>query len=553
MSRRRKKKSLPLPFVLGVIGAAAVCCIIYFAVAGSGPNTKIADQNAFFSIESENSAAIILNGEELEEKGFVADGTIYVPYTTVWSSINSGFYLEGDTLYRTLPEQSYSWSLGDGSGALYKSEDGTVYISESCIAEYSDLDIACYTEPYRLVIRNDWDALQGASVTKDTQIRVKADERSEIATEAVSGESLELLEEGESWSLVLSADGHKGYIQNQNIEKTGLISHEENTSYTFPSLADGQTVKMVWHYIDSVANNQYLDGMLADSPSLNVISPTWFVIDNAQGDLISYADQDYMDKAHNTYGLKVWALINDYSKEDSSTGEILASKENRQRIISQLMESAQTYGFDGINVDFETITSSQAPAYLQFLRELTLEAHARGLVVSTDNYVPTYTKQYKRAEQAKIVDYVVIMGYDEHTSVSEEIGSVASINFVEEGITDTLQEVPASKVILAVPFYTRGWTQTFGEEGFTSEIVNMTDEAEYIDSHGITLSWDESVGQYTGSAEDSDARYTIWVEDAQSIGLKLDLISKYSLGGASAWRIGTETADIWNVWKEKLG
>ena len=217
-----------------------------------------------------------------------------------------------------------------------------------------------------------------------------------------------------------------------------------------------------------------------------------------------------------------------------------------------MMDMALTYGLEGFNIDFEVITPDDVPAYLQFLRELTVAAHAEGLFVSVDNYVPMYTRYFRRAEQADIVDYLFIMGYDEHTGRSEEIGSVASLPFVEQGVTDTLEEVPAEQVVLGVPFYTRGWTEPFGTTDFESRWLDMTEIEGFVQEHGIVLNWDPVVSQYFGSADGADARYSIWSEDARSLGEKLKLVDKYGLAGACAWRVGIETSDIWDTWEEIL-
>ena len=81
-----------------------------------------------------------------------------------------------------------------------------------------------------------------------------------------------------------------------------------------------------------------------------------------------------------------------------------------------------------------------------------------------------YTDHYNRGEQGVFADYVIIMGYDEHYNGSPEAGSVASIGFVEDGIRKTVEQVPAEKVINAVPFYTRIWK---------SEGANLFRKAEY--------------------------------------------------------------------------
>ena len=171
------------------------------------------------------------------------------------------------------------------------------------------------------------------------------------------------------------------------------------------------------------------------------------------------------------------------------------------------------------------------PQYLQFLKELCAAAHAQGLVVSADNFVPLYTKYYKRREQAKTVDYIVIMGYDEHTASSEEIGSVASLPFVEQGITDTLEEVPKEKVINAIPFYTRAWTEVFGEAVPQSEALGMDEAAAFAAEHGIVTSWDGAVGQNVGSGGVRGGQIQYLAGGIErSIDGKNELIQKYGPG-----------------------
>ncbi len=551
---RNKKENINKKQIITASAVAiAAICIVILLISGAGQGTQSVNPKEYFGISSDDEKGIVVNGTVLENTAKTINGHTYILYDDVWNYINSGFYLEGNALYMTLPEGTQIWTTDDGTGYLY-SDGENYYIDTQCIIANSDIEYEEYTDPDRIVIRNKWNGVVSANVLSDTKIRQKENDRSNIVAEISKGDSVIIVESGDSWTKVTTDQGYTGYIKNECIsEDTSELTHESSSRFEFQSSSLGQTVKMVWHYIDSMANNAYLDGMMADASGINVISPTWFNFADASGNMTAFADQDYVTKAHDNYGLSIWALVSDYSGADSTTGEIISNKENRQRCISQLIQTCVDYSLQGINIDFETITRAQAPAYLQFLRELKIAASPYGLIISTDNYVPTYTKYYKRAEQSKIVDYVIMMGYDEHTASSEEIGSVASLPFVEQGVTDTISEVAPNKTVLAVPFYTRGWTEKFGSTGFESENLDMTKIQNFIDEHGITTTWDDSVGQYVGSASDNEATYSIWVEDARSLELKLSLISKYNLAGASAWRIGTETQDVWSVWKSCLG
>ena len=88
------------------------------------------------------------------------------------------------------------------------------------------------------------------------------------------------------------------------------------------------------------------------------------------------------------------------------------------------------------------------------------------------------------------------MGYDEHY-VGSEAGSVASLPWVEQGIVDTLDEVPAARVINAVPFYTRLWRTTGGN--VTSEAIGMDQAQQVISENNVETYWDKTTSQNYGS------------------------------------------------------
>ena len=201
---------------------------------------------------------------------------------------------------------------------------------------------------------------------------------------------------------------------------------------------------------------------------------------------------------------------------------------------------------DGINIDFEQLSEKTGEHFVQFLRELSIPCRANGIVLSVDNYVPIgNTAHYGRRQQGEVVDYVIIMGYDEHWSGSEEAGSVASIDFVETGIQRTVEEVPAEKVINAIPFYTRVWKTEGGS--VTSDAVGMESAENFLANHGVQAVWDETTCQNYAEFEENGILYQVWLEDEQSIQVKLNVMTNYNIAGVSAWKLGFERPAIWNV------
>ena len=219
--------------------------------------------------------------------------------------------------------------------------------------------------------------------------------------------------------------------------------------------------------------------------------------------------------------------------------------------MDQLIEAALENQLDGLNIDFENLGEELGDAYIEFLRELSVQCRKNGLVLSSDNTVPRdFSSYYQRGEQAEVVDYFIIMGYDEHWHGSKDPGSVASISYVSGGLDRTLQEVPANKVVNALPFYTILW-KTEGTD-VTDEYITMNNEADFMSRAGVTAEWDEETCQNYAEWTSGNATYQIWLEDAQSIAEKVKLIQKNNLAGVAQWKLGFENSSIWQTISDNL-
>ena len=354
----------------------------------------------------------------------------------------------------------------------------------------------------------------------------------------------------EEWAQVATMDGYVGYVRKKDISEPSVTEFSrdfQKEEYTY--LTSEEPVNLSWHQVTTQEANAYFADATANVSGVNVISPTWFYLQDTAGNIADISSAEYVNAAHEK-GMQVWGLIDNFTA-DVSTTETLSQLSSRQNIISQLMTAAQNVGLDGINVDFETLSEDAGPHFLEFLRELSIECHKNNLVLSVDNPVPEdFTSHYDRREQGQVVDYVIIMGYDEHYVGSTEAGSVASLPWVEKGVQDTLAEVPSERTILAIPFYTRLWKTTGG--ALTSEAIGMDQAQQVITENNVQTVWDGSVGQNYGTYETQDSTYEIWLEDAQSIAEKVKLIPKYELAGVAQWKLGFENSSIWQVISENL-
>ena len=533
-----------------------------------GYSTKKADLNKHFKTTSSDTASVIENSEVTDDKIKVKDGKLYVPYESAVEKYNENFYWEqasnrllyttGEGVYSAVPGENYYSLEGNGIQAGYTicyEEAGSLMICLDYIRVFTNFEYRLFGgsgEPYRVLIKRDWGNEVVADVTDDdVAIRTEADKEGDVLKELRKGATVTIVEsEGEKWMKVMSEDLVTGYIEIKHLgEKYDRAETPVNdvAPITVTQVADySQPIVLAWHNVTGDSSDSALKDNEKFLQYINVISPTWFSIADDEGTVESLASSAYVEKCHSK-GIKVWGLFSNLTHPEASTSAVLGNPEKRAYIIEQLLGYAAQYNLDGINLDFESIASEDGPAYVQFIREFCLKAHAKGLVVSVDNYVPKeYSMHYNRKEQGVFADYVIIMGYDEHTSASEEAGSVASLNFVLEGIEKTLEEVPKEKIINALPFYVRYWTVDENNNVADVQALPMAKGDDTVSAAGATAEWDDETSQNYAEWSSGGMTNKIWLEDIRSLQAKLEVMKAHDLGGVAAWQLafGTEEAFV---------
>lgn len=572
--RRRTNKVLIAILLFVIIAMVGACTLVWMKY---GPTNERYDLNKYFGVEKESELGITVNNEVMEMKGLRIDNTVYIPYEIVRDYLNGRFYFDSnenillytleDAIVRTdVGSKTYTIAKEEYTEdyAILKTEGHAAYIAIDFVKEYTDLDYVVYEQPGRVMIGTDFEERVVADVKRNTEVRLRGGVKSPILTEVSKGDTVRVIEEIGDWKKICTADGVVGYVKSSRLKKEEKITIDRDfQEQTFSNISVGKTINLAWHQVTSqTANNSVLE-VIANTKGLTTISPTWFsVVDNA-GNISSIASSTYVNYAHQS-GIDVWALVDNFS-DNIDQLELLSHTSARENLVNQLISEALKSGIDGINVDFEQIPTEAGEHYIQFIRELSVKCRLNNLVLSVDNYVPMgYNAHYHREEQGVVADYVIIMGYDEHYNGSFEAGSVASYDYVKSGIEETLKDVPAEKVVNAMPFYTRLWkevpkteeeleSQEGSEAGLyemkvTSEALGMTAARNRVNSAGAEIVWDDKVKQNYAEWQGADgATYKVWLEDASSLEAKLQLMKEYNLAGTAAWKLGFETSDIWDL------
>ena len=516
------------------------------------PTSKQMDLTEYYGQNADGEASLVAGTQKLEQKALISGDEVYIPLDVVNGYLNQRYYWDSANkkiLYAT-PTSLTEEAASDQPGGNVWLKESTVYLKLDYVKKYTDIDSYIYKDPARIAIQYKFSNVQTVTVKKDTVIRYRGGIKSKILTKTAKDTVLRLMNEGEDWDQVATDDGYIGYIQKKKVSAADTTDYKRSfkaEAYSYFTM--DEPVNLAWHQVTSTDANNYFADTTQNMTGVNVISPTWFSVSDNDGNVSSLASGEYVMQAHEK-GLKVWGLVDNFS-ENMSTTTVLSNTAARQNLENQLVTYALKAGLDGLNVDFESLSEDVGIHFLQFLRELSIQCHENNLVLSVDNPVPEdFTSHYDRAEQGKVVDYVIIMGYDEHY-VGSDAGSVASLPWVEQGVKDTLAEVPAKRTILAIPFYTRLWKTTDGG-ALTSEAIGMDQAQQAISDNGAETYWDKTTSQNYGTYEGDGATYQIWLEDSKSIAEKVKLIPKYKLAGVAEWKLGFENSGIWSVITENL-
>ena len=557
--RRQKRSSLPailaflaLLLLLGGIGGG-----IY--VEKFMPTRQLADLSEYFDVAGDNVQVYLNDEKQRTEKDYLVvgryrDGHVYLPYEFVLDKLNERFYWDAELtafLYAMpteLQETAAEDVLSDGSAAFFTDGDKH-YLNVDWIAEHTALSYQQYTdgEYKRIFLYNADGEVTKAKLRRKESVRLKGGVKSEVLTTLSADSEVTILEAMDKWTKVVTPDGFIGYLRNSRLAEKETV--QRSYDYTEPEythlLSEAEQKIGFWQVTNQSANSS-LAPLLGNTQGLTVLAPIWYALEGNEGGFRDLASAAAVSEAH-AQGLSVWATVNNFDSGEVDEEAVLTKRSVREKLITSLVQSAESVGIDGLNIDFESIPESLGRDYVEFMRELSISCRNAGIVLSADCYVPyNYNAYYDIEELGKYCDYVVIMCYDEHYSGSETAGSVSSITYVDRGIEEAAAVISNAQVIIALPFYTRVWI-TAADGSLRSEAMGIAAAQSWISQKGVNLSWDEETGQNYGSIEDADGRKEIWMEDAESLALKLQHVREAGMGGTAYWKLGQEPAEIWNV------
>ncbi len=509
----------------------------------------------------DGSLTLVYNNKIINQRGFVINGTPWLPVGMIGTyADNPGVTvdLKNKKLVIDLAAQNIMMA-DDATTNFVKTYAGDVYIPLCEIGEDLYFPLNTTEQLFKLSYTVAGNAIKMRAYSGTDRIAeinrngVRAvsslfDGDGETV-EFDSGETVFITGETDNYYKIAAEDGStiyiiKDYVTISEIDLSKIDFYApKNAKFTRGS----QKISLAWDYVYSATPA----APEIKYSGLDTLSPTWFhLIVEGGGSVESCGDKGYTDSAH-ANGYMVWATItNSFSTKGSTafTTKTFNNSALLNKSVAQYIFYAALYDVDGLNIDYEDVSDTDAAGLVAFTALLRNYTERQGLVLSIDTLIPRpWTIEYDRAALSKYVDYLAVMTYDEHYSSSPAAGSVASLPWVEDAVKDILKEVPASKLLLGIPLYTRIWTVDGSGTIVTNPAVKMPEVRGTLESMGLTPTWLDKEKQYYAEYPSGSNTSKIWIEDSRSIANRLNLVTKYKLAGAACWQLRQGEDQVWDV------
>ena len=433
-----------------------------------------------------------------------------------------------------------------------ENRDGTIYIPITELEDVYGIEIKYIENSKVLTIDSTSKEQKKAIITKDVAVKSSTKFIAKTVDRVKKGSYVIVVSEDKGYAKIRTENGKVGFVKSNKIANTVVVREEMQESKQI----DGK-VNLVWDYYSEVATAPDRTGFTMDG--VNVVSPAFFHL-NSKGELtenIGQAGQEYIEWAHSN-GYKVWPMVqNAGNGMINVTSDIMNDYNKRQELINEIVVACVRYKLDGINIDFENMKQEDKDMYSRFIIELTPRLKDMGLVVSVDVTAPdgseTWSMCFDRNVIGDVADYIIFMAYDQYGTSSNKSGTTAGYDWVNVSLNKFLktEEIKSDKIILAIPLYTRLWTEDSSGKVVKQTTVSLKNMYNVI-PNGVEKQWDDNLKQYYVEYQDGQYTKKIWIEDEKSLTEKISLIKNNNLAGVASWEKGMETDNFWTFLKESL-
>lgn len=238
-------------------------------------------------------------------------------------------------------------------------------------------------------------------------------------------------------------------------------------------------------------------------------------------------------------GIEVLPTVGSYDYK--IMGSVLSSEVYIDKQVAEIIKEIEKYDFDGIDIDFEKIKSTEKEGYLLFLKKLQKELHSKEKILSVtvtaktrDGTIDTLVVQDFKVI-GELADQVKVMTYDYTLQTSTIPGPIAPIDWIKDVITYTSEHIPSEKISLGIHLYAYLWKGEKASALTYSSVQNLINNSKIPQEYKSDIA--EGYSQYTCS---DGATCTLYFQNKQGVAERVALAKESNLLGVSYWRLGSE-------------
>lgn len=524
--------------------------------------------NNYIILDKNKNINLVINNKNVTsnlKKDILIDGdNIYLSKQDLGNFFDKYIYedTENNNIVTTYNNKIASISLSknkisiNGSNkntyAHAENKDGTIYIPITELEDVYGIEIKYLPDSKVLTVDSTSKEQKKAIITKNVAVKSSTKFIAKTIDRVKKGSYVIVVSEDKGYTKIRTENGKVGYVKSNKIANTVVVREEMQETKQITG-----KVNLVWDYYSEVASAPDRTGVTMDG--VNVVSPAFFHL-NTNGELtenVGQAGEAYIEWAHSN-GYKVWPMVqNAGDGMINVTSNIMNDYNKRQNLINKIVDYCVKYKLDGINVDFENMKQEDKDMYSRFIIELTPRLKDMGVVVSVDVTAPdgseTWSMCFDRNVIGDVADYIIFMAYDQYGTSSNKSGTTAGYDLVNVSLNKFLktEEIKNDKIILAIPLYTRLWTEDSSGNVVKQTTVSLKNIDKVVPSN-VQKQWDDNLKQYYVEYQDGSYTKKMWIEDEKSLKEKIDLIKNNNLAGVASWEKGMETDNFWTFLKESL-
>ena len=537
-----------------------IAIILIGTIAYNISNNIIVDKNKSINLVINNKNVT----SNLKKEILIEEDNIYISKQDLGNFFDKYIYedTENNNIVTTYNNKIASISLEknkiniNGSTkntyAHAENKEETIYVPITELEDVYGIEIKYLPDSKVLTIDSTSKEQKKVIITKNVSVKSSTKFISKTIDKVKKGSYVIVVSEDKGYTKIRTENGKVGYVKTNKVANTVVVREEMQETKQI----EGK-VNMVWDYYSEVASAPDRTGVTMDG--VNVVSPAFFHL-NTSGELtenVGTQGQAYIDWAHSN-GYKVWPMVQNAGNGMLNvTSNIMNDYNKRQKLINQIVNYCVKYKLDGINIDFENMKKEDKDMYSRFIIELTPRLKDMGIVVSVDVTAPdgseTWSLCFDRNVIGDVADYIIFMAYDQYGTSSNKSGTTAGYDWVNLSLNKFLktEEIESNKIILAIPLYTRLWTEDSSGKVVKQSTVSMKNIDSILPS-GVNKQWDDNLKQYYVEYQDGQYTKKMWIEDEKSLKEKINLINSNNLGGVASWEKGMETDNFWTFLKENL-